>query len=323
MTWKVLALSPLPPEALGAFVPDGAELVPLTERTPDGLRAALAEAEIVVGDWSYQLKMDADAIDAAPHLALVQHPSVGYDSTDLEVATANGVAVANTPGANARSVAEWCVLTALALRRRLPRNQQQMADGEWPQGALGAREINGAKVGILGMGAIGTLAAELFTAFGADVSYWSRTRKDLPYRFAATPRELAKDSDLLISLLPGGPQTRHLIDAELLRQMPAGAYLISAGRGSVVDEQALVKALQDKAIAGAGLDVFEVEPLPKDSPALDDPGGVHHLAQRRRLPRGGARDHDHGPRQRRPRGGGRAAAARRQRRPDPRPEALT
>ncbi len=266
MTWKVLALSPLPPEALQAFVPAGAELVPLPERTPEALHAALAEAEIVVADWSYQLTMDADALRAAPHLAFVQHPSVGYDSTDLEVATRNGVAVANTPGANARSVAEWCVLTALALRRRLPSNQQQLADGGWPQGALGAREISGARIGLLGMGAIGTLAAELFTALGADVAYWSRTRKDLPYAFVDSPGGLAARSDVLISLLPGGAATRHLVDADLLGRMPKDAYLISAGRGSVVDEQALIRVLQDKGIAGAGLDVFEVEPLPTDSP---------------------------------------------------------
>jgi D-3-phosphoglycerate dehydrogenase len=274
VTWRLLALPPLPLQALAGFAHGSdVEVVAPAERTRAALLDALADAEIVVCDWSYQLLLDAEALRAAPKLAYVQHPSVGFDSTAVAVAAELGIPVANTPGANAGSVVEWCVLTALLLRRRFPQGDAEFRAGGWPQTSLRIREIAGSKVGILGLGAIGLLAAERFTALGAEVTYWSRTRKDVPYPYAELA-DVVATSDVLISLLPGGEATRHLIDGPLLATMQPSAYFLSAGRGSVVDEAALAECLQRKGIAGAALDVFEREPLAADSPLRSIPEAV-------------------------------------------------
>jgi phosphoglycerate dehydrogenase-like enzyme len=264
--WRLLALPDLPAEALaGGFAADpGLTLVPLASRDREGLLAALGEAEIVLADWSTTTWMDADAFAAAPHLAFVQQPSVGTDKIDLDAAAKHGVPVSNAGGANAVSVAEWCLTAALVLRRQVFTAERALAAGGWPQTTLAIRDLAGARVGILGLGTIGRLTADRFAALGCDVAYWSRTEKDVPYA-RHEPAELAARSDVLVCLLPGAEGTRHLVDAELLARLPDGAVVVSAGRGSVVDEAALVTALAGKRIS-AGLDVYETEPLPADSP---------------------------------------------------------
>lgn len=270
MTWRLLALPPLPENALRAgFARDAdVDLLVPSDRSRDALLTALADAELVLGDWSHDFTLDADAFAAAPKLAFVQQPAAGTDRVDLAAAAERGIPVSNVGDANAISVTEWCLTAALILRRQVIVAEQAMRAGEWPQTTLPIQDLAGAKVGILGLGSIGRLAAERFTALGCDVSYWSRSEKDVPYP-RVEQAELMAGSDVVVCLLPGGQGTRHLVDAEMLGRMQPGALFVSAGRGSVVDESALVKALQAKVIGGAALDVYEREPLPMDSPLRD------------------------------------------------------
>jgi D-3-phosphoglycerate dehydrogenase / 2-oxoglutarate reductase len=270
--WRILALPPLPEEVLcGMVAPlgDAATLSVPTTRDRVGLHAALADAELVIGDFTGLLAVDAEAVAAAPHLAFVQMPSVGVDSCDLPALTNAHVPVANTAGANARSVAEWAVGAAFALCRHLVWGDRHIRAGEWPQSELlarGSREIHTQRVGILGLGAIGTEAARLFGALGCPVSYWSRTPRavtDVTYRELD---DLLASSDLLVVTLPLTPETTGLLGAARLALLPAGARLVNVARGGIVDEPALYAALDEGRLAGAALDVFENEPPLADSP---------------------------------------------------------
>ena len=142
-----------------------------------------------------------------------------------------------------------------------------------------ARKMSGARLGLVGMGRIGQAIAERARAFGVAIAYTARSAKpSLPYAFHATPRALAAASDFLVVITPGGAATRKLIDAEVLRALGPEGYLINVARGSVVDEAALIEALQKGTIAGAGLDVFENEPnVPEALRALDNVVLVPHI----------------------------------------------
>jgi D-3-phosphoglycerate dehydrogenase len=278
MTWRILALPPLGESVVrGMFAPLGADVavsLPAT-RDRDGLHSALADAEVVVGDYTGTLGLDAAAVAAAPHLAFVQMPQVGVDSCDLDALAAAGVPVANAAGANARSVAEWAVGAAFVLCRRLAWGDRQVRAGGWPQPEMlrrGTRELHTQRVGVLGFGAIGAAAARLFAALGCPVSYWSR-RPRRPDETTATYRDLddlLSNSDVLVVAVPLTAQTAGLLDADRLALLPAGAMLINVARGGIVGEDALRTALDDGRLAGAALDVFDAEP-----PAADHPLRTH------------------------------------------------
>ena len=275
--WSLLALPPLDASLLEALFAD----MPVTvnvpaERTPDAVTSALAEAEIVVGDWSGALTLSAAQVAAAKRLAFVQQPSVGVDSLDLDALTAAGVPAANTAGANAVSVAEWCVGAAFASLRWLAWGDAQVRAGEWPQldiSRRGGGELTGRRVGVVGMGAIGVETARRFVALGADVAHWSRRAR--PADEAGGARWLPFDdllahSQLLVVVIALSEQTRGLLSADKLALLPPGAYVVNAARGGIVDEAALQAALASGALAGAALDVYATEPLPADSPLRSD-----------------------------------------------------
>lgn len=247
---------------------DAAELVLPATRDRAGLLAALSRAEVVIGDFTGALALDAEAVAAAPHLAFVQMPQVGVDSCDLPALTGAGVPVANTAGANARSVAEWAVGAAFALCRRLAWGDQRVRAGEWPQSELlarGLRELHTQRVGVLGFGAIGAEAARLFAALGCRVSYWSRSpRTGVPFAYQEVD-ELLAGSDLLVVAVPLTAETTGLLDSERLGLLPPGALVVNVARGGIVDEKALVKALEEGRLGGAALDVFASEPLEEGS----------------------------------------------------------
>ncbi|MCA1712537.1 MAG: 2-hydroxyacid dehydrogenase [Actinobacteria bacterium] len=268
--WRVLALPPLPLEVLQALFPDDrAEIVVPPERTQAAVDALLPDVDVVLGDWSHSLHV----YDPGPRLAFVQMPSVGFDTIDVGACAAAGVPVANAAGANATSVAEWCLSATLALLRKTVEADAAVRRGEWPQTTLGGRELAGSRVGIVGMGSIGQALARLYGAFGCTVRYWSRSRHDdAPAEYAELDDLLAA-SDVLALVVALAPETRHLIDARRLALMPPGALLVNGSRGPVVDEAALAHALRQGQLGGAALDVFETEPLPTDSP-LRDLGGV-------------------------------------------------
>jgi phosphoglycerate dehydrogenase-like enzyme len=278
MTWRILVLAPLAEglarrmfEPLGRDIAAGVGVPERRDRA--ALLAALADADLVVGDFTGELAIDAEAVAAAPYLALVQMPSVGVDSCDLDALAAAGVPVANAAGANARSVSEWAVGAAFALCRQLAWADRQVRAGAWPQRDMlgrGTRELHTQRIGVLGFGAIGAEAARLFAALGCRVSYWSRRRRpDEENAAGATYRDiddLLSTSDILVVTVPLTRETAGLLDADRLARLPRGAMLVNVARGGIVDEGALLDALAEGRLSGAALDVFDAEPPPADHP---------------------------------------------------------
>ncbi|GGO77375.1 NAD(P)-dependent oxidoreductase [Nonomuraea cavernae] len=268
--WNLLALPPLPEEVLRSLLAPLGDRVDVrvpAARERAALLDALPDAEIVLGDWTGLLALDAEAVAAAPRLAFVQQPSVGVDGHDLTALTAAGVPLANTAGVSAVAVSEWCVAAALSLTRRLAAADAAVRAGEWPQQGLQPRELHGQRVGIVGFGPIGVSCARLFRAFGCQVSYWTRTPRDEP---GHTDLEtLVATSDVLVVVIALSDETRGLIDPA---RMKPGALLVNAARGGVVDQAALVAALRAGRLGGAALDVFETEPLPAGDPLREVAG---------------------------------------------------
>jgi D-3-phosphoglycerate dehydrogenase / 2-oxoglutarate reductase len=270
--WRVLALSPLDAATWQALLADlPVEASVPAERTPEAVTAAIRAADIVIGDWTGALGLTAEQVAAAPGLAFVQQPSVGVDSLDLPALTAAGVPVANAGDANAVSVAEWVIGASYAALRWLAWADAQTRAGEWPQldiARRGGGELTGRRVGIVGMGRIGVETAKRYVALGADVAHWSR-RERTPQEAGGARwlplEDLLRHSQLLVVLVALTPETRGLLSAELLALLPAEAFVVNAARGGIVDEAALVEALDAGRLAGAALDVYATEPLPLDS----------------------------------------------------------
>jgi phosphoglycerate dehydrogenase-like enzyme len=268
VNWTLLALPPLDASLLELLFGDPRlEIVTPPERTQEAVDALLPDADLVLGDWSPLLKVR----DPGPRVAFVQQPSAGVDGIDLDACASRGVPVSNCAGANATSVAEWCLSATLALLRRTVFADSAVRGNEWPQTSLGGRELSGQQVGVVGMGAIGRQVAGMFTGLGCQVSYWSRNEHaDAPVPYAELDVLLAA-SDIVILVIALGDLTRRLIDADRIARMKPGALLINGARGEVVDEAAVAAALVSGHLGGAGLDAFVQEPLQQDSPLLTAP----------------------------------------------------
>ncbi len=272
--WVLLSLAPVPRERVEAWFDGiaGLRIELPAERTAEAVRAAIGDADIVISDWSGALRVDRLEIAAAEHLAFLMSPSVGLDNVGLDDLTAAGVVVANTAGLNAPSVAEWCLAAAFAVARSLAWVDGRVRSGEWPQFELperGSTELGGLRVGVVGFGAVGSRVASLFGGIGCDVAYWTRQRRseDQARGAAWLPLpELAARSDVLVVNVSLASETRGLIDAALLAELPRGAIVVDASRGGVVDHVALLGAIEAGSLRGAAIDVFEHEPLPDDSP---------------------------------------------------------
>jgi len=230
-------------------------------RTPEQLAPML---DGVIGAVVSTDPFTAAVIDDAPELRVISRVGVGYDSIDVDAASAAGVQIATTPGGNERVVADHTLALVLALLRRVPELERDMRKGGWNRtGRYMPRQLSGETVGLVGYGAIGRHVAERLRGFGVDLIIHDP--------------ELGDDSTPLVDLLtrstvvslhcPLLPATHHLINAETLRLMRPDAVLVNAARGPIVDEAALIDALQAGVIAGAALDVFELEP-PAESPLL-------------------------------------------------------
>lgn len=210
-------------------------------------------------------RVNADAISAGNHLKLIVRAGAGYDTIDVDTASAEGVFVANCPGKNAVAVAELAWALILSCDRRVPDQTMELRAGTWNKKEYGkARGLFGRTLGIIGMGTIARAVVRRARGFGMDVVAWSRSltpeRADkLGVRHAATPLEVARKSDVVSVHVASTAETRHLIDDAFIDAMKPGAYLINTARGSVVDEQALLRGMAEKGIR-AGLDVYEDEP---------------------------------------------------------------
>lgn len=219
-------------------------------------------AQRVRGIASFGSTVDAAMMDALPKLEIVSNFGVGVDSIDLEAARKRKVVVTNTPDVLNDCVADTTLALTLNVMRRFPQAEAYLRSGYW--GARGAypltTSLGGKVMGILGLGRIGEAIAQRAQAFGMKIHYHNRNKKDVAYAYARDPVTLARESDVLVVVTPGGAATRHIIDARVLDALGPEGYLVNISRGSTVDESALVRYLQEGRIAGAGLDVFDNEP---------------------------------------------------------------
>jgi lactate dehydrogenase-like 2-hydroxyacid dehydrogenase len=214
--------------------------------------------------------LGAEAMDQLPALGAIICYGTGYDGVDLAAAAARGIAVGHSPGANAASVADIAVTLMLAATRRLIVADAYVRSGDWaaakpspmmrPQPGLVGR-----RVGIYGMGEIGRKIAARVAGFEAEVGYFSRSRHDVPYQYLPSLEALAEWCSVLMIAVRAGADTHHAINADILRRLGKDGYVVNIARGSVIDQQALVAALAEQSIAGAGLDVFETEPHAPDA----------------------------------------------------------
>lgn len=226
-------------------------------------------------------RTDAALLDRLPNLEIVANFGVGYDSVDVAAASARGVVVTNTPGVLDDEVADTAFGLLLMTVRELGRAEQYLRAGRWAAEGpypLTPATVSGRSLGILGLGRIGEVIAARAELFGMTVSYHNRNKKDVPYRYHASLLDMARDVDTLLIVVPGGDATRDLVDAEVLRALGPDGILINVGRGTVVDEQALIEALRSGTIRSAGLDVFATEPqVPAELMALDNAVLLPHV----------------------------------------------
>lgn len=207
--------------------------------------------------------VDAALMSDLPKLGAIVNFGVGYDTTDVGMAAELGIGVSNTPDVLTDCVADTAVGLMIDTLRRFSAADRFVRSGSWTAGANYplTRQVSNTRVGIIGLGRIGSAIAARLTAFGCTISYHNRRQVDgSEYSYAATPVELAKSVDVLIVAAAGGSGTYKLVDADVLAALGPAGYLINIARGSVVDEQALVDALVNRRLAGAGLDVFVDEP---------------------------------------------------------------
>lgn len=217
-------------------------------------------------------RVDAALFDALPKLEIVSSFGVGYDHVDAAEAGRRGLVVTNTPDVLTDEVADLAIGLLLATVRQIPQVDRYLREGHWLKGAYPlTTSLRKRKVGIVGLGRIGKAVAHRVEAFGLPVAYHGRSRQsDVAYRYYPSLVEMAADVDTLISVAPGGASTHHIINAQVLKALGPDGILINVGRGTVVDEAALIAALADKTILSAGLDVFEDEPrVPAELIAMD------------------------------------------------------
>ena len=223
-------------------------------------------------------RVDAAILDRAPGLRVVGRAGVGVDNIDVAAASERGVAVMNAPGGNTISAAELTMALLLSVARRVAEADRTMREGKWERSRLQGVELRGKTLGVIGAGRIGWEVAERCRAFGMDVivydPYLPAHRVEDLRPHLVTLDQLITSADVVSLHVPLNAETKGLIDADALSRMKKGAFVLNASRGGVVDERALAQALSEGRIAGAGLDVYETEPLPPDSPLLTAPNLV-------------------------------------------------
>lgn len=232
----------------------------LHQTDPAALAAAAPRIRAIAA--SGDSVVSADLIAQLPALEIISVMGVGYDGVDVAAAKARGIVVTHTPDVLNDDVADLALALMLSVARAIPQADQFVRTGQWSKGGMPLqRKMSGSRLGIVGMGRIGQAIATRGAAFGMPIAYTARSpRTTLPYRYFPDARSLAAESDFLVVITPGGAATRHLINAEVLQALGPKGYVINVARGSVMDQDALIEALEKGTIAGAGLDVFADEP---------------------------------------------------------------
>ena len=231
-------------------------------------------------------------LDALPALEIISVFGVGYDGVPTDYCRQRGIKVTNTPDVLTDDVADVAVALILMTSRGFVRANRFLHDGEWLRRPPElSSKLGGRTVGIVGLGRIGHAIAQRVEAMQMRVAYTGRKPRDVPYQFIGDLRTLAAEVDFLVIACPGGPATRHMVDAQVLAALGKKGTLINIARGSIVDEAALVSALADGTIKGAGLDVFEDEPnVPQPLLAHDNVVLLPHVGSATRETRGAMGD---------------------------------
>jgi glyoxylate reductase len=280
----------------------------LAARLPEDFHRRLAQRFEVVGPLAAPFAQSVQSLDAAtaqrvavlvtmgtvpaPREALAQLPALqlvaclgsGFEGVDLAAARERHIVVTHSPNANAAAVADLAMGLLIASVRGMPASERFLRNGEWTGNFAHrmplVRGLTGRKVGIYGLGAIGAKIAARCTAFETEVAYHNRRRRDdVPYRYVESLHALAAWADILVVAVRAGADTRHAVDAHVLAALGADGHVVNIARGSVIDVEALVAALRDGTIAGAGLDVFEHEPAVPDALlAMDNVALTPHVA---------------------------------------------
>ncbi len=278
----VLIVSPVMPligECIGKFFP----VVKLFEQ-PDPeayLKAHAHEFRAVVAGFSKAYFDDA-FMGRFPNLEIISSFGVGYDHIDAKAAAKRGIIVTNTPDVLTDEVADLSLGLLIATVRKLPQAEAYLRRGDWvSKGPFPLGDsLRGKTMGIAGLGRIGKAIAKRARAFGLKIVYFGRSKQDdVRYPYYSDLVEMARNVDILMVITPGGPSTHHLISAKVMEALGPKGTLINVARGSVVDEAALISALQEGKLGAAGLDVFDVEPcLPGELIALPNVVLLPHIA---------------------------------------------
>ncbi len=269
MPARIVCLSPYSKKQVEDLLAGHQAVEVVTVPDPPAPEAVLEEcsvAELVIGDKRHAHRLPREVLQRMTRCLLIQMPAVGYDVIDARAAAEFGIAVANAAGYNRDAVADWTVMAILNLIRRGSWGDRRLRDGGWPKPEMLGRELGALTVGIVGLGNVGSALATRLLAFGSRVLYADVVERSFAGVRRVSLEDLLEQADVVCVHLPLNEETHHLIEAEALSRMPKGAYLINASRGPVVDEKALVAALESGHLGGAGLDVFEQEPTPTNNP---------------------------------------------------------
>lgn len=247
--------------------------VVLASEPPDqqSVLAVCAGADLVIADRRHKHRIDRAVIEQMRGCKLIQQSAVGFDTIDHRAAAEHGIPVANAAGYNKDSVADWTVMVMIALVRNSFWGDRALRAGRWRpddliRDEMLGRELSALTVGIVGLGNVGSSVARRLNAFGTRILFNDVAPKVFAGAETRDLDALLRESDIVCVHTPLDIDTRGLIDAGALAKMKRGAYLVNAARGPIVDELALIEALMSGQLAGAGLDVFEAEPLAQDSP---------------------------------------------------------
>ncbi|MFQ6104561.1 MAG: hydroxyacid dehydrogenase [Candidatus Glassbacteria bacterium] len=268
---KVLVSDPISQDSLDVLKSSGEFKVDvITELDEDGLVETISPYECIV--VRSRTKVTKKVIEAAGNLKLIVRGGVGLDNIDLEAAKEKGIKVLNTPGTNAESVAELTIGLMLCLARQIPQAHATLVEGRWEKKKFRGFELGGKTLGIIGMGRIGRSVSAKAAALGMTVlGYDPYVEDDVIRRAKANPAtldEIRRASDFLTIHVPISQETKNLVDSEFLAGVKDGIRIINCARGGIVDEAALLKAIESGKVGGAAFDVFESEP-PGKSPLFE------------------------------------------------------
>lgn len=269
MAARVVCLSPYSKEQVeGLFAGrHPVEVVTVPDPpAPDAVLSACSQADLVIADKRHKHRLPREVLEQMRRCLLIQMPAVGYDVIDHRAAAEFEIAVANAAGYNRDAVADWTIMAILNLVRRGAWGDRGMRDGGWPKPEMQGHELGALTLGIVGLGNVGSALATRLRAFGSRVIYADIVERSVEGAERMSFEDVLERADIVCVHVPLDQETHHFIDAVALQRMKKGAFLVNASRGPVVDEKALVAALESGHLGGAGLDVFEEEPTPADNP---------------------------------------------------------